>query len=382
MDARLFAQRLLLAEKRAGLEELKLSTQPGSDGRTLLVTPVPDDRTTVDGILAYESSWETRFAVAARTSRAFGSDCGINLRASTDKLRDTLELDITRVLGAWPRVGWRLFGAIDERQPPPATHQPPFAAYPAAWTQSHTSFREQSAGLGLFARIGLDDRGLLAVEYSRRWSSLHPTLAGVPLPRLDQFQVACEWDSFDRYLFPTEGALLRLRLGQGWQDAHDLPRVTDPYQFAYARVRRLWPLAAWGSLDGDLETGLGWKLPMARWYTMGGPAFLAGTLSGCMTTPNFALARIGLPLHAVTVFGVNLQVVPRVDAGYVGAARPGQWRESAFVKGASLSLRSEIGRWYAEVALGRWFSSDAAGVEKNRINILLGAHPNDLWKDW
>jgi len=380
-DVVAFAQDLHLAERRLGLKELRL-TKGNEPGRpTLVATPVPDDRTVVDAAFAYESTLQTQGSLAVQANRLFGTDFRLGFHASTNRIRSAVDVALSRPLGNSPRVGWQVYGTGTERRVLPENLHFPFVPTTLPAFMSGRTIRERSLGLGLFARVGMEDRGLLSLDYSRRWIDYQPAPDAPVPPALDQAQVMFEWDSFDRYLFPTEGLLLRVKAAQGRRGDLDPDAQGRTFRSAYVRVRNLWPLGPWASLEGDLESGLGWRLPLSRWYDTGGPDFFAGTPSGVLLTPNFATLRVGLPLRVVTVFGVNLQVVPRVDAGYLGASEPGNLTSGPLVRGIGASVRSEIGRWYCEVAVGRWFSQDASRSEKTRINVLLGAHPFDLWRE-
>jgi hypothetical protein len=235
--------------------------------------------------------------------------------------------------------------------------------------------------LGLAARVGPEDRGELRLEVRRSWNALQPAgTGGQPSPPLDQLLLQGELDSFDRYLFPTQGSLARVRLGQGWRTGTGDAGSDDTFQFSYARFRHLQPMGAWASLDGDLEAGTGWHLPLSQWYSLGGPDFLAGSPSGAFYAPNFAMARLGIPVHVITAFGVHLQLAPRLDVGYLGASSPGRMQTGTRIRGGGLTLRSELGRWYCEFAAGRWSSDGPAQGERVRLNVLLGARPFDLWR--
>jgi hypothetical protein len=133
-------------------------------------------------------------------------------------------------------------------------------------------------------------------------------------------------------------------------------------------------------MEGDLEAGLGRDLPLAQWYSIGGPGFLSGSRSAEFLTPNFAVFRLGAPVRVFTAFGANLQVIPRVDVGYIGSDEPGKLQEGARFRGASLTLRTELGRWFGELSVGRALSDAAAPLDKVRLNVLLGTHPFDLWR--
>jgi hypothetical protein len=380
-NARDLSLSLLLAEKQLGLVELQATPDPAAPRSSLLATPIADDRIMVDGLLAYESTWDAHGTVAVRGNRIWGTDLGMAFRASADRLRDTAELGLTRVLEHWPHLSWRLFADQADDRFLPESLQTPFQPQPFAPALLGRTLQERGLGLEFQGRAGHDDRGLVAVAFSHGWSALQPAPPEPALPPVDELQVKAEWDDFDRYLFPTQGALFRVRFGQGWMHPAGPAAPSGSYQFAYSRARDLVPLGSWASLEADLEAGLGWNLPFSRWYRVGGPAFLAGTPSSVFLVPNFAFSRLSLPVHVVQVFNANLQLSPRLDAGYLGSSAPGQLHDSGLVHGLGLNLCLELGRWYGEVALGRWFAPSAGRSEKAQVNVLLGTHPFDLWQD-
>ncbi|MDR3670725.1 MAG: patatin-like phospholipase family protein [Holophaga sp.] len=378
LQAKDFTLQLMMAEKRLGLEEIQLSHEAGTTNSELRATPVPNDRVTVEGTLAYETTWQMQGSLQARAQRLLNTDLGFRLHVSSDRIWTGESLALARPLDTWPRVAWE---ARVQQLEHHFLYQPlaaPLEASGFPEALSGRTLRARILGLGLSARGGPEDRGLLRLEASHSWDDLQPSGTGLSLPRLEQLMLQGELDTFDRYLFPTQGTLLRVRLGQGWQTASTA--ATDrAYQLSYARLRHLQSLGAWGSLDGDLETGAGWHLPLSQWYSVGGPDFLAGTPSGAFYSPNFVMARVGMPVHVLTAFGVHLQFAPRLDAGYIGASSPGQMRAGERVRGAGVTLRSELGRWYCEFAAGRWSSTGPDQGERIRLNVLLGAHPFDLW---
>lgn len=378
LDAKVLAKNLLLAEKRLGLEELRMEADPNGSGQGILVTPIPDEKVVLDAALAYESTWQTQGSINVHVNRIWGSDFNAGLNIGTNKLWSGVGMHVARVLGRWPRLGVEASGELFEHHFISGGFHSPFLVDPEVTRLDGRTLREQKVEVGVFMRYGVDDRGLISVNGSRSWTSIQPDLPSSSRTRMDQIQLRMEWDSFDRYLFPTEGLLIRVRVGQGWQNENG-PQ-TRAYQFAYVRTRHLWRLGNPVSLEEDLEAGLGRDVPLARWYSVGGPAFLSGSPSAGFLTQNFAMFRLGLPLHVTKQFGWNVQVVPRIDAGYLGAGKAERIRGGAFVKGGGVSLRSEIGRWFCEVAVGRWYSSEPTSHEKARINILFGAHPFDLWR--
>ena len=367
-------------EKRLGLYDIKFMATPLPSAPGLVVTPVPDRKVTVDGVYAYESTWGNHAAVAVRTDRAFGSALELGLQASVDRVRNAVEVDASSFFGALPWVGWKLRGSQTELNFLPEVMASPFMPRALEPDLSGRYLNARSVDLGLYARLGPEDRGLLSLAFRRTWSGLRPGVLDEHLPTLDQLQIKGEWDDFDRYLFPTQGTLLRLKVSQGWPSAAAAGQDGGSCHATYLRLRQLWSLSPAASLEGDLETGLGWNLPLNAYYDAGGASFLAGTASSSVFTPNFGLFRLGLPCRMVEVFGVNLQVVPRLDNGYVGGLSPAEMLRGPRVHGVEVSLRGEIGRWYCELAAGRWGASQPEGLEKTRVSVLLGAHPFDLWK--
>jgi predicted acylesterase/phospholipase RssA len=379
VDTGRLVQTLNLAEQYLGLEELRVGPGPDPARPTLAAVPVPDDRLHLGAALAYESTWRFHGDLAAVSQRALGTDFGLALRAGFDRLRDRVSVELSRGHPDLPRLDLRLRLAQADYHYLAETLRTPFAPDPALPRLVGRFLRERSAGLELSARLGGEYRGLATLAAARSWSALHPADPALDRSTATQVTASAEWDDFDRYLFPTQGTLLRAKLAQGWLDARDPGTGRSAYRLAYGRVRQLWPLAGWASLEGDLEAGLGWHLPLARWYPVGGPGFLAGTPSAALVAPNFAVARLGLPLRVVQAWGADLQVVPRADLGWLGGTRPGAW--DARVRGLGLGLRAELGRWFLELAAGRWRSDAPGRREPVRVNVMLGSRPFDLWRE-
>lgn len=379
LEARDFARQVILAERRLALEELQVETDPQRRDFGLLVTPVPDRRLAVDGTLAYETTWGLHGAVEARTHHLLDSDLGLQVQASTNRLWKSFSLGMSFPVAGAPFLSGEATARHLEYDFITAPGLlPKDVPYLAAALQGR-SLRNRSIGAGITARVGMEDRGEVALEASRTFPDLLPSGPGISLPTTDQVQARFELDSFDRYLFPTKGTLVRVRLGEGRQDAPGGPGGQTNFQFAYARLRQIVPVWAWGGLEGDLEAGLGRHLPLPQWYRVGGPDFLSGSASSEFFTPNFALLRIGVPIRVFSAFGVNMQVIPRVDEGYIGSESWGRLRDGALVRGAGVGLRAELGRWFAEFAEGFW-SSTGQSRQGWRLNVLLGTHPFDLWK--
>ncbi len=382
MDAKTTAESFTLAEKRLGLEELRVAPDPSDpSGSTLRVTPVPDQRIALEGHLAYESTREIHGVLGLHQDHVLGTDCRFGIRGSMDRLQDEVVLEGSRVSALWPRLSCGVSAAQTVYRFLPESLWTPYAVAPFQPSLVHRFLQERILTFDVSTRLGREDQGVASLVCSRAWNSLHPQAEGEDLPASTQIQATGEWDDLDRCLFPTRGTLVRAKAGLGWLDHPDFWSGTTTFRSAYAQVTHFWPLGARVSLEGDGEAGLGWHLPFSQWYSAGGPSFLAGTPSGAFRAPNFAMARVGLPILALQAFGANIQVVPRFDVGRLAVAEPGQLTASPQVRGLSLGLRSQAWKWFCELDGGRWFTSAAVVKQEFRVNLLVGTHPFSLWRN-
>jgi hypothetical protein len=277
-------------------------------------------------------------------------------------------------------LGVRLFAASFEQRFLPEGLGELALLAPFSSILSDRTLRARDLGLGLQQRFGGSDRGLWRLDLSRRWSDLLPGFEEVATEVSDQAQISGEWDDFDRYTFPTQGRMFRGLAGQGRNRYLD---GAQPFRWFYGRGRGYVAVASGVSLHLDAELGLGWQLPLARWFSVGGPGFLLGTRSAGFLAPNFAVVRAGLPLRLAGMFGINTWLEPRCDLGYLGGTEPRDLREGTRARALGVSLRTEIGRFYVEVAAGRtWLAPTGASFQTsgNTINLLIGTRPWDLWK--
>ena len=379
-DAAAVVESLMLAEKRLGLESIQfkpLLSEPA--GSAFQVVPVPDRRTTLEGQLAYESTWEVHGVLGVHRDRVVGTAWSSGLRASSDRLQDSAAWEASRVSESWLRLGYRIIAAQSDYRFLLESLRTPYT--PASFQDAlvHHSLRNRSLTLEVSDRFGAEDKGMVSLAGSREWTDLHPQAQGEPLPAATRIKVMGEWDDLDRGLFPTRGTVARIMVGAGRLDRADFWSRRNTFQFAYGQFAHYWPLTAWASLEGELESGLGWRLPFSQWYSAGGPAFLAGTPSGVFRVPNFVMSRVGLPVSVVQVFGANLQLIPRFDVGRMAAAEPGELTATPQIRGLSVGLRGELWRWYCEVNAGRWYTSTPGAKESAQLNVLVGTRPFNLW---
>jgi hypothetical protein len=382
VDARTVAETLMLAEKHWALEDLKVEPDPTDpSGSTWQVAPIPDHRIAIEGQLAFETTWEAHGALGVHADHVFGTDCGLGIRGSADHLQDAVTLEGSRVSGTWPRLGCRLTAGQTVYRFLPAFQHTPYAPAPFQFSLAGRNMQTSSLALEGSTRFGGDDQGMASLALSRVWNSLHSEAPGQDLPAVALCQVLGEWDDLDRCLFPSRGSLIRAKVGLGWLDRSDFWSGQSRFISAYSQLAHYWPVGSWASLEGEFEAGLGWRLPFSQWYTVGGPAFLAGTPGAALKVPNFALARVGLPIPVVKEFGANVQVVPRFDLGRLAVAEPDRLADSPQVHGLSLGVRAEVWRWFLELDGGHWFSSAPGRSEGFQLNFLVGTRPFNLWRN-
>ncbi len=382
MDSRRIFERVSLAEVRLNLEEVAIGGRGEDAGPVLIMTPVLKQRLTVDAALAYESTWGFHAGLSAQARNFFGTRAILGFQASTNRLQDSVDLDLARGFHRAPRSGLRFFANHFEQHFLTESLVTPAVLAPVSAILADRSVRERGFGFGYYQRFGGRDQGLWRLDLSRRWSALLPGIEGLSFPSFDTAQLSAEWDNFDRYTFPSEGTLIRIMGAEGKvRGASSSPR--EPLHYAYLRGREILPLLEWMSLDLDLESGLGWKLPLSRWYSVGGPSFILGTPSAGYLTPNFALLRVGVPLRVANLFGLSIQVEPRLDFGFLGSTEPTALRQGSRVRGAGLVTRTEVGRFFVELAVGRAaFAAEGQDFKGQgaHLNLLVGTRPYDLWR--
>lgn len=380
LNARAIFQRLAVAESRLNLEELAYGGTMTPEGPALTLTPLSKSRVDFDVSLAFESTWGFHAGVGGFVKNLFGSGNSLEFQASTNRLQDRVDLDFRRAFHFAPRAGSLVFARHFEQRFLPESLEEPATLAPLSGILADRTLRSRELGIGLYQRFGSRDQGLWRLEASRRWTTLLPGIAEVTIPSADGLQASLEWDSLDRYSFPTSGTLVRVSAGEG------RPRGPGPqarYQHAYVRARRIVPLASWLGASLDLESGLGWKLPLGRWYSLGGPSFLLGTRSAGFLSPNFGLLRLGFPIRMASFLGLQAQLEPRYDLGTLGAESPSALQKGVRVRGYGLALRTEVGRFYVELAAGRAETAPDGQPFRSRgaiLNLLVGTRPFDLWQ--
>ncbi|MDE3032441.1 MAG: patatin-like phospholipase family protein [Acidobacteriota bacterium] len=369
--------RMDLSAARFHLEGLGASIRPGPEDRTaqldLAPRALPGHR--LDLSLGYATHLGGQFGLAYLGRDLLGAGTELEARGARNRLQDSLDLEVRRSLSTRTATAGLLAGAsawsqrLDESQALQTGDL--LSRYPGS------TLRVGEARVGVFARFGGSQTGMATLDVSRRRTDY----SGQP-GRQDQTgaRLAAGWDDFDRLSLPTRGLLLRGSFSAGRSDGSG-----STFTQAYLRARGLQPLGSRLGLDIDLEGGTSTHLPLDRWWLLGGPGFVLGSLPLTYLAPTFAAARLGLPFHVPTVLGLILELEPRLDLARVAPSATGLWRQDSYrqSRGAGLVLRTTVvGPYYLEASFGwRSRTGPAGSLPSDRqFTLALGTQPFDLWR--
>jgi hypothetical protein len=260
---------------------------------------------------------------------------------------------------------------------------PTFAAVEVPADAQGAIITTQDVGAGGFVRCGNNGQG--KVELAGTWREAAVAAGGGRRLRHERTaELSLEWDNFDRHTFPREGLLVRGRYGLG----ESLPGLEPQggFRFSYMRARGL---TTFGSdrasanlgMDLDVEWGYGAQLPLDRYWNLGGSSFLVGSQALGFQAPNFAVARLGVPLRMAGPFGLSLQVVPRLDMALLGGSASDLGRERLL--GAGMVVRTMFSRFYLEFSYGflkRRMEGQDWGNASGAFTAVIGTQPFDHWK--
>jgi predicted acylesterase/phospholipase RssA len=385
-------QYLDLAEHRLQLMELRyqLRPMPGADpgvpdpGVELVLVPVHHRTQALALSLGYESNLDGEAGFSYRTVNFGGVGVEGELAGARDRLQDRISLAIRGpVVPSSPGAGLEVEAASSrQRLDGPLV----FAseAVPAGADSALISRRD--LGLGGFVRFGDLGQGKAGLDGGWREAEVSWD-AGRRAAHQRTLALAGEWDNLDRHTFPRDGLLFRGRYGEGetLADASG-PGPTPPFRFGYLRARGLTSFGpdrapASPGLDLDLEWGYGRRLPLDRWWPLGGPSFLLGSRTLGLLAPNFLVGRLGLPVRMAGPLGTSFQAIPRLDYAVAADQAAGLFRERRF-QGAGLLVRTILAKFYMEASYGFLRSGDPAGGwgrAGGSFNLLIGTQPFDIW---
>lgn len=373
-------RRLILAEHRLHLSELRYLIRPdGKGGTTLTLVPVPQQRDKVDLTLGYETTLGGQIGLSYRALDLGFRGTEVELTGARNRLQEQAALVLRSPFSFAPGAGLELSGTYWQQR----------LEAPLSWASP------ELPGGGLQARISASD---LTLRTYLRFSNLGTGRLSLDLnhrhaafreggDRRTQAQHAAflsgEWDNFDRHTLPREGLLLRARLGAGEaQAAGELPGTG--FRQAYFRARGLHAFGESLGADLDLELGHGRRLPLDRWWALGGPSFVIGSRSVGFLAPNFAALRFGLPLRVYAGLGLTLEAVPRFDRAWVARDSGDLFHPGSDLRaqGTGLMLRTTLSNFYVELSYGflKLWTAEGARPASGSFNVLVGTQPFDLWK--
>ncbi|WP_306590655.1 patatin-like phospholipase family protein [Geothrix sp. 21YS21S-4] len=372
-------KRIILAEHRLHLEELHYLIRPEEGkGTVLTLMPVPRKRDRLDISLGYDSSLGGQVGLAYRAFNLGFKGTEAELSAARNRLQEQMALALRSPFGFSPGAGLE-FSADYWRQRLETALSWPSPALSGSGIDSRISASDLSVRTYLrFSNLGT---GKASVDVGRRDATFEEN--GV---RRSQVQHAAflsgEWDNFDRHTLPREGLLLRARFGVGEAKAGELPAAD--FQQAYFRARGIHSFHDTLGFDVDLEGGMGRRLPLDRWWVLGGPSFVIGSRAVGYVAPNFAAARFGLPYRIYAGLGLTVEIVPRFDLAWVSREHGDLFQADANrrAQGTGLMLRTTLSNFYVELAYGflKFRTPEGAGPTSGSFNLLIGTQPFDLWK--
>jgi predicted acylesterase/phospholipase RssA len=372
-------QRIALAEHRFHLAELRYQIRPeGNGGTVITLIPIPQPRERLDISLGYESTLGGQLGLAYRALDLGFKGTELELSGARNRLLQQAALALSGPFGFSPGAGMELAANYwQQRIEAPLSFQAPELLGDGQGARISTS----DLTLKTYLRFGQVGTGKLSLDLGRRDSAF---LAFDQ--RRSQSQDAAflsgEWDSFDRHTLPREGLLLRGRFGMGHVHTGELQGTT--FQQSYFRGRGIASFNDSLGADLDLEWGQGRRLPLDRWWVLGGPSFVIGSRATGFMASNFAAARFGIPLRLYLGLGLTVELEPRFDLAYV-APDPASLLKSEVAlraQGAGLMLRTTVSNFYVEASYG--FLKLRTPLDPGRavgsFNILVGTQPFDLWK--
>jgi hypothetical protein len=101
-----------------------------------------------------------------------------------------------------------------------------------------------------------------------------------------------------------------------------------------------------------------------------------GTLS-----PDFLVARLGMPVQIPGPYGMSLQAIPRFDYGLL-AGDAGSLFAANRGQATGLMLRTILAKFYVEVSYGLLRTSTAGhgwSGTSGAFTALVGTQPFDIW---
>ena len=383
-------QSIGLVEHRLHLQELRYQLRPihleGPEGATddveILLTPVHHKTQSLDFSLGYETTLGGEFGFTYNSVNFGGTGVEASVSGAKDRLEDRALVAVRGPMASsLPGSGLEIWGSSYRQRLPSALT---FTAPEVAAADPGARLAKEDLGLGWYARFGNLGQGKARLDVTWRQASF-ATDAPRGLRHERTAELSTEWDNFDRNTFPTEGLMVRGRYGLG----NSLPGLEPDgtFRFGYLRAQGITTFSSLNQasnlgMDLDVEWGYGNRLPLDRWWTLGGTSFLMGTQSLAYLAPTFLVARLGLPLRLAGPFGTVLQIMPRADLGTITGGPQDLFRTDHAL-GMGVLVRTIFSKFYVEVAYGVLRPGTPAGgwgPAGGSFSTIIGTQPFDIWK--
>jgi len=368
-------RRIRQAQNRFGLADFTGEIQKGPGDILLKLQPVREGGIGLSLAPAYESNWGAHLGVDLRVRYPLGLPLAIQASGSIDSWQRLASFSLDRELAWLPGCGYTTSFSFCRQQFDDIC----INNSSDCRLDEGLQIRKQAWGVALWGRFARNDRGMVRMSAQERYASY--SAGGLDSSRQKErtMQVSGEWDSLDYHTLPTDGIVARLRLGRSFQVDKD----AEPFKFAYGRFRILQPLPGLPlGFDLDLESSLGWNTPLPRWSTFGGSGSMIGTQTASFLVSNAAVVRFGLPFNSSNVFGLAIQITPRVDWGRFSDDNGGL-AQGTHVYGYGLLISSVIRSFNVEMSCGRaQIHGDQryGNHQENAFTILVCTRPFDLWR--
>ena len=341
--------RIALAEHLFHYAEVRYRLRPdGSGGMVITLIPVIHQRERLDISVGYETTLGGQVGLAYRAVNLGFKGTELELSAARNRLQEQAALALRMPLGFSPGAGMELAANYWQQR-----LEVPLSAPVLELSGDGVEAKVSASDLLLktyfrFSNLGT---GKLSLDLGRRNAAFRGD-GERRTQSQDTAFLSAEWDNFDRHTLPRQGLLVRARFGGGRALAGDLPEAT--FQQSYFRARGLHSFGEFLGADLDVELGLGKRLPLDRWWVLGGPSFVIGSQSAGFMEPNFSALRFGLPFRLYMGLGLTVELAPRFDLAWV-ARDSARWLKaegSIRTQGTGLLLRTTLSNFYVELAYG------------------------------
>lgn len=373
-------QFVTLAEQRLHLSELRpnLRPHPDSDGVDLDLVAVPERPQRFGVGLGFESTLGFQASLRYLASNLRGLGRELEIGAAKDRLEQQAGLVLRGPLQVFPGTGMELRADFVRRRIETVLEP---AAPELHGSLQQAEIRSADLALGGFMRFGDLGQGKLGLDLARRQSDYrNGATDSDDKPRRIQkaIQLSMEWDDFDRHTLPRQGLMLRGEWTQGQSDSRLQPG--GAFYQGYARARGILPLGnARFGLDLDSAWGGSSNLPLDRWWSIGGPAYVVGSQTAGYLTPGFSAVRLGFPWRMNGPLGLSLNVSPRFDLATVRTSLNG---DRTKLQGTGLVVKTTISGFSVELAYG-WLRTALPGLSYGRgvgtFNVAIGTQPFNIW---